>query len=284
MASKFLGIVKNWAITNAQETASVRANKNKIEPSYNPPTRKKVAGPLLLDEYEELKTSVKEKIEKARYVNLVSDGWSNMRNEHVVNFIILIPNEETPIYFKSLFTADIRQTGENIATEIIRVIEEIEPDKVVSVVTDNAPNMASAWTIIETNFPKIFANGCAAHGFLSLVTLMISSETTKPTSVFFQIFTTLISGTRLLNYEMFWERQRRSLENLKKTIAGCPKYTILSENSKNCKTRMTFSKNVFETAGIFFIRNLWVGLICSIRQPKVVLEWLETTEERQLLN
>ena len=89
---------------------------------------------------------------------------------------------------------------------------------------------------------------------------------------------------RLLNYEMFWERQRRSLENLKKTNAGCPKYTILSENSKNCKTRMTFSKNVFETAGIFFIRNLWVGLICSIRQPKVVLEWLETTEERQLLN
>ena len=169
-------IFENCLPFSVVESPSFKDFVKSIRPSYNPPTRKKVAGPLLLDEYEELKTSVKEKIEKARYVNLVSDGWSNMRNEHVVNFIILIPNEETPIYFKSLFTADIRQTGENIATEIIRVIEEIGPDKVVSVVTDNAPNMTSAWTIIETNFPKIFANGCAAHVLNLLIKDLCSAE------------------------------------------------------------------------------------------------------------
>ena len=69
-------IFENCLPFSVVESPSFKDFVKSIRPSYNPPTRKKVAGPLLLDEYEELKTSVKEKIEKARYVNLVSDGWS----------------------------------------------------------------------------------------------------------------------------------------------------------------------------------------------------------------
>jgi hypothetical protein len=62
----------------------------------------------------------------------------------------------------SLSFLRISQTSINVAGEIIKVIEELRPDKCVGVVTDNASNMQGAWKIIEDKFPKIHCNGCAS--------------------------------------------------------------------------------------------------------------------------
>ena len=32
-------------------------------------------------------------VEKAPVVSIVSDGWSNIRNDHLVNFVVTIPNK-----------------------------------------------------------------------------------------------------------------------------------------------------------------------------------------------
>ena len=55
------------------------------------------------------------------------------------------------------------QTSQQIATDLLRVIDEIGVEKVNSVVTDNDSSMRGAWSIIEAKYPHIFCNGCAEH-------------------------------------------------------------------------------------------------------------------------
>ncbi|KAF0751841.1 DUF659 domain-containing protein [Aphis craccivora] len=73
------------------------------------------------------------------------DGWINIRNESIVNFVITTPK---PILYKSLATGVDRHTGENVAKYIISVIEDTDPRKVFGVVTDNVKNMKKAWTLL----------------------------------------------------------------------------------------------------------------------------------------
>ena len=44
-----------------------------------------------------------------------------------------------------------------------QIIQEIGPDKLCAVVTDNCRVMQAVWDKIEDKYPQIFANGCAAH-------------------------------------------------------------------------------------------------------------------------
>ena len=126
-------------------------------------TTVKVLATTFLDKhYSDLKAKMMSKIHDAQFFNLASDGWSNLRMEHLVNFIIMIPNQK-PFFFASLETKAQSQTGENVANSLLEVVRDVGSNKVVSVVTDTASNMKSAWRIIEQELPHVFANGCAAH-------------------------------------------------------------------------------------------------------------------------
>ncbi|KAE9521289.1 hypothetical protein AGLY_018308 [Aphis glycines] len=80
------------------------------------------------------------------------DGWINIRNESIINFVVTTPK---PIFYKSLPTGVDRHTGEHIAEQSISVIEDIGPRKVFGVVTDNAKNMKKAWNFITEKYPHI---------------------------------------------------------------------------------------------------------------------------------
>jgi hypothetical protein len=63
---------------------------------------------------------------------------------HLVNFVVLVPNKPA-FYYKSINTSGIIQTGDEIAKQIMQVMNELGEEKCVAVVTDNASNMQSAW-------------------------------------------------------------------------------------------------------------------------------------------
>jgi hypothetical protein len=135
-----------------------------IRPVYvdSIPSPASLGGALLKREYSNLQESLMSLLNASDHFSLVTDGWSNVRNEHLVNFVVLIPNSK-PFFLKSVSTAGVNQTSKAIADEIFKVIEELGPKKCVSVVTDNAANMRGAWDLIESKYPHIFANGCGAH-------------------------------------------------------------------------------------------------------------------------
>ncbi|XP_050509717.1 uncharacterized protein LOC126886742 [Diabrotica virgifera virgifera] len=122
-----------------------------LRPAYQIPTRHLVSGPLLDSEHLRVKAMVSENIAGAHSVGLMVDGWSNIRNEAVPNFVVTTPK---PFLFKIMPTGTAPHTAEYMAKTLGAVIREIGPRKVFGIVTDNAANMKAAWALIENEKEK----------------------------------------------------------------------------------------------------------------------------------
>ena len=131
---------------------------NAIRPAYVVPSRYKISEPLLDIEYDKIEVETVATIAASDSVGLMCDGWNNIRNEPIINFVVSQPK---PISWKSFHTDLQSHTRENIATEILKAIEELESEcgkMVFGVVTDNASNMKKAWRLIELkNFQQLSA-------------------------------------------------------------------------------------------------------------------------------
>lgn len=139
------------------------------------PTTKSLYGSLLDQKYDDCSDQLQRILGDSNNLNLVSDGWTNIRGDHIVNFCIKAPNQK-PFFHSSINTSGICQDAHAVSHEIIAVLEKLGPEKFSSVVTDNANVMRSAWKLIETRFPHISVNGCAAH----VVNLLIKDILDNP--------------------------------------------------------------------------------------------------------
>lgn len=127
------------------------------------PSRKEVAGSLLSRHFEKTKEEIIQLVEKSECVCVVSDCWSNIRHQSVVNFMVTFP-EQPPVLLDARFTEADHHTAENMAIWIGDIIRKIGPKKVVALVTDNASTMLSCHEILQRSFPHLQTIGCLAHG------------------------------------------------------------------------------------------------------------------------
>ena len=147
---------------------------NVLRPAYTPPTRHALSTHLLDEEFNRVQTKVKQTIDKADCISVISDGWSNVRGQGIINYIVTTPQ---PVFYKSTDTKDNRHTGPYIADELKAVINDLGPEKVFTLVTDNAPNMKVAWAHMEETYPHITTIGCAAHTLNLLLKDIIALRT-----------------------------------------------------------------------------------------------------------
>ena len=138
---------------------------NKIRPAYSLPSRYKLTNTLLYAEYARVSTTVNEEIASAQSLALICDGWSNVRNESIINFVVTTPK---PVFYKSIAPGATSHTGEFLATSM-QIINEIGSEKFIGIVTDNAANMRNAWIRIQEVYPHVVCYGCAAHGIQLLL-------------------------------------------------------------------------------------------------------------------
>ena len=122
---------------------------NKMRPAYKVPSRYVMSHTLLDREDGRISDFVSMKIAQAECVAIISDGWTNVNNTPIVNFIISTPE---PVFLKIVTTGENRHTGEYIAQLLMEVIEEIGASKV------------------------IHCYGCAAHGLHLLATDICSLD------------------------------------------------------------------------------------------------------------
>lgn len=143
------------------------------------PTSKKLSGPLLDQQYQKCSQILEEILDQSTNLTLISDGWTNVRGDHIVNFCVKSPGAK-PFFHSSIDTSGIPQNAQAVADEILKVIEKLGSEKFCCLVTDNAPVMKAAWRIIEQKFPHITAMGCAAHALNLLIKdTLDTSENTK---------------------------------------------------------------------------------------------------------
>lgn len=152
------------------DSATFKDFVNTINPSYaaSLPTAKKLSGPLLDQQYKKCQDQLSKVLDSSLNLTLFSDGWTNVRGDHLVNFCIKAP-EQKPIFYRSVNTSGKAQNAVSIAEEIMNVIDELGSEKFCCIITDNAPVMKLSWKIIEAKYSSIAAYGCAAHGLNLLV-------------------------------------------------------------------------------------------------------------------
>lgn len=64
---------------------------------------------------------------------------------------------------KSIPTGTEAHTAEYVAGELKKVIEDVGPEKVQAVITDNASNMVKMWKLLVNMYPWMRGFGCLAH-------------------------------------------------------------------------------------------------------------------------
>lgn len=159
-------IYASGAPLSMTENVYWQAAMKKIRPAYSLPSRYKLSNTLLSAEYDRVRLAVDEELAAAPSLALMCDGWTNIRNESIINFVITTPK---PVFYKSLATGSTSHTGEFMATTMLGVINEIGSDKFIGIVTDNAANMKNAWARIQEEYPHVVCYGCGAHGIQLLL-------------------------------------------------------------------------------------------------------------------
>ena len=168
-----------FALANS---AAMKSFLKEIRPSWEPPSAYRIGNSLLDKAYDVFEQCKANLLQQNTQFCLVSDGWSNTNNEHLVNFLAVFPaNNQSPILLKTINTSGEEQSSVNIAKEIDSVIIEYGIDLVVGLVTDNAPNMRGAWELLETKYIGFICNGCGAHTFNLLVKDICKLDDYQPT-------------------------------------------------------------------------------------------------------
>ena len=113
----------------------------KIRPSYELPTRYRLCE-MLDDTYVRVKGMMTQEIQRAKYVSIATDAWTDINGQSVINFIVMVPK---PIFFKAIYTKNNPDTAEYIVDTTAAVIREIGESKAIAVLTDNARANVLAW-------------------------------------------------------------------------------------------------------------------------------------------
>lgn len=132
----------------------------KLQPNFKMPSRKALSTKYLEKVYKQMRLKLDEELNACNYLHLQCDGWSNLRNEGIINFLISKPQ---PAYVKSLNTETNAHTSEYLSQEIEKVMRMYWVNKFLVLIGDNARNIQKAFGLIKVKYPHVVPLGCCAH-------------------------------------------------------------------------------------------------------------------------
>ena len=94
-------------------------------------------------------------------VPIVSDGWSNVRKNPLIN--ILAVNSRGAMFLYAENYSGVEKSRINIVELLLETIDKVGPSNVIQVVTDNATNCKLAGKEVEEVHPHIFWSPCVVH-------------------------------------------------------------------------------------------------------------------------
>lgn len=130
---------------------------------YKPPSYHELRVPLLEESVKEI-DKIKEKHMEAwkQYgCTLMSDGWTDKRGRHLINFLVNSP--EGTFFLESVDASSEVHDARMLADLLHKRIDDIGKDHVVQVITDNGANYKAAGKILMERMPTLFWTPCAAH-------------------------------------------------------------------------------------------------------------------------
>ncbi|XP_062104413.1 uncharacterized protein LOC133815612 [Humulus lupulus] len=94
-------------------------------------------------------------------VSLLLDGWSDMRNRSLINF--LVNNPYGTVFLKTIDASDCVKDAQKLFELLDDVVKEIGEDIVIQVITDNASAYKAAGRLLMEKRKSLYWTPCAAH-------------------------------------------------------------------------------------------------------------------------
>ncbi|CAH9122599.1 unnamed protein product [Cuscuta epithymum] len=132
-------------------------------PGLKPPSYHELRVPLLEEAVKDTE-KLKENHEiawKQYGCTLMSDGWSDKRSRHLVNFLVNSP--EGTFFLESIDASHESQDASLLASLLEKQIQKIGKENVIQVVTDNGANYKAAGKLLEQRIPTLSWTPCSAH-------------------------------------------------------------------------------------------------------------------------
>lgn len=133
-----------------------------------------MATSLLNNVYSEIKNEVSNRLKSTNYLHLQCDGWSNVNNEGILNFVISNPE---PYFVKSVSTEGNRHTILYLSNELLKIIRNYGESKFFVLIGDNARNVQKAFEIVKNTYRHITPMNCVAHTLKLLAHDIIKCDT-----------------------------------------------------------------------------------------------------------
>lgn len=147
-----------------------------LQPSFKLPSRKNLSESLLDNVHTEIKKEVTENLKQTSYLHLQCDGWTNVNNEGIINFVISNPE---PYFVESLSTEENKHTSLYLSQEIIKVMRCYGETKFIVLIGDNARNIQKAFELVKMKYPYIVPLNCTAHTLNLLIHDILKCEVIK---------------------------------------------------------------------------------------------------------
>jgi hypothetical protein len=140
------------------------------------PNRRQLATSLLDACHKDVKTKVAKGMIGATSC-LISDGWSNINNDAIINYMAASP--EFTLFLESVSTGQQEHDHKFIADDIERVIREHPSIIFAGAVIDNTSTNKKAWGLLQITFPSRYFQGCCSHGLHLFVKDVFAATKTK---------------------------------------------------------------------------------------------------------
>jgi hypothetical protein len=134
-----------------------------VGPRYKPPTYHELRGPILQNEKTDCTQRLQELRDSWQFTGctVMSDGWTDGKGRTLLNFLVHCPRGT--MFLKSVDASAHVKDATLLCDLLDGFIQEVGPQHVVQVITDNAANYVVAGRMLMSRYPTLFWTPCVAH-------------------------------------------------------------------------------------------------------------------------
>jgi len=160
------------------ESPAMKRALRHLNPSYKPPSRIKIAGPLLDKAYSKMKDKVEEYVDSLSELNVITDESSNTNKARIANISIHTPIGS--IHWLSEDLGSMQSKAVNIAEWLERHLHTLTHgnlERINSCANDTCATMLSMWEHLRLRpgLQHLFFIPCDSHGIQLLIQDLINS-------------------------------------------------------------------------------------------------------------
>ena len=143
---------------------------------YSPPGRKLIQGRLLDEEDREVQTKVDALLQQSDYLQIASDGWSNLRGEAIISYVVTCTLGDFFVHSSDASIVEKKSAEWCFADFEKRMSKCGGVVKINGFISDTENKMRATWKLIENKYPSIHAYGCCTHTLQLLMKDICSME------------------------------------------------------------------------------------------------------------